>query len=314
MKRLGAVHSKHIWTCCGIFLLCAGLIKPAQDLLDRRFGDPGQEPDVLYFNSPSVLKRMALGYDRLLADFYWMRVIQYYGRRDEADKRPVRYRNLAALLDITTTLDPDLMDAYRAGSLFLAEADPVGAGQPQEALKLLDKGIRTHHQEWRLWYDKGFIYYMHLKDYSKAADAWQAGSRLANAPHFLGPLAAMSFTKGGSIEVALALWNDQYRESARADVRENARNHILSIEVARDIWSLEFLLEKHKAKTGVFPQSLQELVQGKKNNYRILDPLGTPYSYSSATGAVSLSSECKFKYLSVPHSYKEQLQSAITDR
>ena len=61
---------------------------------------------------------MALGYDRLLADFYWMRTIQYYGRRDEADKRPVRYKNLPTLLDITTTLDPDLMDAYRVGSRF----------------------------------------------------------------------------------------------------------------------------------------------------------------------------------------------------
>ena len=174
MKRLEAMHSRQVWIWGGIFLICAAMIKPAQDHVERRLGDPGQEPDQLYFNSPSVLKRMALSYDRLLADLYWMRVIQYYGRRDEADKRPVRYKNLATLLDITTTLDPDLMDAYRAGSIFLAEADPVGAGQPQEALKLLDKGIRTHPQEWKFWYDKGFIYYLYLQDYSRAGEAWRA--------------------------------------------------------------------------------------------------------------------------------------------
>ena len=125
---------------------------------------------------------MALGYERVLADFYWMRVIQYYGRRDEADKRPIRYKNLSTLLEITTTLDPGLLDAYRAGSLFLAEPDPVGAGQPQEALHLLDKGIHAHPQEWKLFYDKGFIYYWHMKDYKAAGEIWRAEVAFGSAP------------------------------------------------------------------------------------------------------------------------------------
>jgi tetratricopeptide (TPR) repeat protein len=313
MKRFGASNSKLFWICCAVFLISAALVKPAQDHLERRLGAPGPEPDLLYFNSPSILKRMALGYDRLLADFYWMRVIQYYGRRDEADRRMVRYRNLAALLDITTTLDPDLMDAYHAGTTFLAEPEPVGAGQPSEAIKLLEKGIRNHPQEWKLWYEKGFVYYLYLKDYPKAAESWQAGSRLENAPHFLGPLAAIAYTEGGALEVALALWNTQYRESTRADVKENARNHILSIEVAQDLWSLEYLVEKYQAKTGILPQSLQELVRGKKHSYRIVDPLGTPYSYNAVTGAVSLGEETKIRYLKLPYSYKEQFQSRIDE-
>jgi hypothetical protein len=313
MKRFGAVNSKPFWICCIIFLVSAALLKPAQDGLERRLVDLGPEPDLLYFNSPSVLKRMALGYDQLLADIYWMRVIQYYGRREEADKRPVRYKNLAALLEITTTLDPDLMDAYTAGTTFLSEPEPAGAGQPEEALKLLDKGIRAHPQEWRLWYEKGFVYYLYLRDYPNAGASWRAGSQLATAPYFLGPLSAAAFTKGGAIEVALALWKTQYRESSRADVRENARNHILSIEVAQDIWSLERLLEKYKAKTGKFPQSLQELAHGKKHDYKLEDPLGTPYSYNAATGAVSLGEATKIQYLSVPYAYKEQFLSRIDD-
>jgi tetratricopeptide (TPR) repeat protein len=313
MKRFGAVNSKYFWICCVIFLISAALLKPAQDGLERRLGDLGPEPDLLYFSSPSILKRMALGYDHLLADFYWMRVIQYYGRRDEADKRPVRYKNLAVLLDITTTLDPDLMDAYKAGTTFLSEPEPAGAGQPEEALKLLDKGIRGHPQEWNLWYEKGFVYYLYLKDYHQAGESWQAGSRLANAPYFLGPLSAAAFTRGGAIEVALALWKTQYQESGRADVRENARNHILSIEVAQDLWSLEFLLNKCKAATGKFPPSLQELVRGKKHNYSLEDPLGTPYSYDPVTGAVSLGAATKITYLNVPDTYKEQFQSRIDE-
>ncbi len=293
------------FSCFAAFIVCAALVKPVQDRLESRLAPPGQEPDLLYFSSPAVVKKMALGYDRLVADFYWMRVIQYYGRRDEADRRPVRYKNLSTLLDITTTLDPDLLDAYRAGSLFLSEADPIGAGQPEQALRLLDKGIRAHPQEWRLWYDKGFIYYLFLKDYRKAGEVWHSASRLASAPHWMEALAAASLSEGGAFETAKALWERQYRESTRADVRENARNHLISFQVARDIWSLELLLEKQRAETGSFPDSLRELVRGEPAKYKIVDPLGSPYQYNAATGAISLSPETKVRYLRVPDSYRE---------
>jgi tetratricopeptide (TPR) repeat protein len=310
MKGILAGRIRHGWFCCGIFLFCAVLIKPVQDRLEARVGGPGQEPDLLYFSSPAVVKKMALGYDRLLADFYWMRVIQYYGRRDEADKRPVRYKNLSTLLDITTTLDPDLLDAYRAGCLFLSEADPLGAGQPGEALKLLDKGIRAHPQEWRLWYDKGSIDYLFLRDYRAAGEVWREASRLPEAPHWMEPLAAITLSQGGAIEVAKALWEKQYRESNRADVRENARNHLLSIQVARDIWSLETLLDKCRARTGSFPASLEALVGGENARHRIVDPLGTPYQYNAATGAVSLGPDSKIRYLPVPDSYRQSLTTS----
>ena len=74
------------------------------------------------------------------------------------------------------------MDAYRVGAIFLADPDPIGAGQPHEALKLLDKGIRAHPQDWRLYYDKGFIYYSFLQDYRAAGETWLAASRLSSAP------------------------------------------------------------------------------------------------------------------------------------
>jgi hypothetical protein len=313
MNRVRTGHAGQGWVFIGSFLVCAALVKPAQDRLESRLVGPGQDPDLLYFSSPQVVKRMALSYDRLLADFYWMRVIQYYGRFDEADRRAVRYKNLSTLLDITTTLDPNLMDAYHVGSVFLGEPEPVGAGQPKEALRLLDKGIGAHPLNWRLRHGKGFVYYWYLSDYLKAGEVWQEASGLPSAPHWLQPLAAMALSKGGAMEVAEALWRSQYRESTRADVRENARNHLNSLEVARDLWSLELLVEKYRQKTGSFPPSLSDLVRGRRGKYRIVDPLGTPYRYNSATGAVALSPDTKVRYLAVPYSYKEQVQSAIAE-
>jgi len=202
---------------CGICLICAVLVKPVQDRFESRAGEPEPEPDLLYFSSPTAVKRMALGYENLLADFYWMRAIQYYGRREEADKRPVRFKNLHTLFDITTTLDPNLMDAYRTGSVFLGEPEPVGAGQPKEALKLLDKGISAHPQNWQLRYDKGFVHYLYLQDYKAAGEVWMAASKLPTAPYWMAGLAAMSLSKGGAVEVAIALWKRQYEEATRLD-------------------------------------------------------------------------------------------------
>ncbi len=304
-------NSRGAWLCYGVCLICAILIKPMQDHLELRRGESPPDPDILFFNSPAAIKKMALGYDNLLADFYWMRAIQYYGRREEAEKRPIRYKNLSTFLDITTTLDPDILDAYRAGSSFLSEPDPVGAGQPEEGIKLLDKGIRFHPLEWRLLFDKGFIYFWHLKDFRSAGKIWLSASGLPQAPHWIEGLAAMALSKGGAIETARALWQRQYEESDRADVRKNAGNHLISLQVAEELWTLEFLVEAFQKRTGALPRSLEELVRSQPGRYSTVDPLGTPYQYNPKTGILSLSPQSKVRYLEVPASYKELLRKKM---
>jgi tetratricopeptide (TPR) repeat protein len=300
--------SLSVRVCCGVCLICAALIKPVQDRVESRLGGFGQVDDLLYFSSPAAVRKMALGYDSLAADFYWMRAIQYYGRRDEADKRPVRYKNLSTLLDIATTLNPDLLDAYRSGSSFLAEPDPVGAGQPSEAIKLLDKGIREHPRDWRLLYDKGFIYFWFLKNFKTAGEIWLSAGRLPEAPHWLEGLAAMAFSKGGGLRVAVSIWERQLKESNQASIRENARNHLLSVQVARDLWTLEALVERHKQKHGYFPRNLRDTVRAQSRPLPLADPLGTPYQYDPETGSVGLAPESKVVYLEIPESYRPELR------
>src|SRR5208283_4195559 len=51
---------------------------------------------------------------------YWTRAVQYYGEKHRL--RQMNLELLWPLLDITTTLDPDLIVAYRFGSTFLSDA------------------------------------------------------------------------------------------------------------------------------------------------------------------------------------------------
>jgi tetratricopeptide (TPR) repeat protein len=307
-KRLGAL------LLCLASLGCLVLACPVQDRIERELRESGADPDLLYFNSPQMVRSLALGFDGLIADVYWMRAIQYYGRRDEADRRPVRYKNLAALLDITTTLDPDLLDAFRAGSNFLSEPEPIGAGQPEKALALLDKGIALHPDEWRLRFDKGMIYFWFLKDFQKAGQVWLEAYRRTGAPFWLEPLSAMALSKGGQIDAAIALWQRQYQESNRADVRENAKNHLMSFQVAEERWGLEYLIEKYRNETGSRPGKFEDLIRAGWLRTVPVDPSGVPYDYDPSNGEARLSPESKVRYLEVPETYKDAFLARLSGK
>ncbi len=60
--------------------------RPARCWCARLTACASDEPlqEVLYIPSPTVVKRMSLGYSGLLADIYWTRVVQYFGAKHKA--------------------------------------------------------------------------------------------------------------------------------------------------------------------------------------------------------------------------------------
>jgi len=312
MKGTLSIGAIQLILACAI---SAALMKPVQDRLDDRVGKSTKVLDLLYFGSSTAVKTLALGYDGLLADVYWMRAIQYYGRREEAQRRPVLYGNLAALLDITTTLDPHLLNAYRFGGVFLGEPEPMGAGQPQEAIRIIDRGIRAFPLEWHLRFDKGFIYFWYVSDYRKAGDVWLEASRVPGAPKWLEGLAAMGLSKSGAVETARMLWQRQYDEAERAEVKENARKYLLTMQIDEDCWTLEFFVEKFRKRFGRRPAMLQDLVSSGLLKDVARDPSRVPYRYDPASGRVRISPETKLGYLKkMPYDYRDPFLKKLEER
>src|SRR5205085_2766980 len=149
----------------------------------QRQTESTKDDDVLYIASGKTLKRMSLGYDGLLADLYWTRAVQYFGRRHHADE--TGYRLLGPLLRITSDLDPHLLPTYEYGSVFLAQRPPEGAGDPHAAVELVRTGITEYPDQWRLYSTLGFIYSSELKDYRSAAEAFRQGSQAPGAHPWL---------------------------------------------------------------------------------------------------------------------------------
>jgi tetratricopeptide (TPR) repeat protein len=229
---------------------------------------------VLYISSPKLLQRLSLGYNGLMADIYWTRVVQYYGGMHHAGGG--RYELLWPLLNITTQLDPHLTSAYQFGGTFLSAKPPNGAGVPAKAIELVEHGIRNNTDDWRLYYDLGFIYY-DLKDYRGAADAFERGSRVPNAHPFLKILAAQMAEHGGDLQTARMLWSATYQTTPDKDVRANAAAHLRAVQADIEVTELERLAEVYRQKAGHVPASFGEMVSTGLLRGMPTDPLGYDY-------------------------------------
>jgi tetratricopeptide (TPR) repeat protein len=231
--------------------------------------------DVLYISSPKIVKRASLGYDGLMACIYWTRAVQYFGQRFH--DRSLSYNELAPLLEMTTQLDPHLIVAYQFGASFLAPRPPFGAGEPERAIQLMEFGVRNNPQEWHLYYDLGFVYYMDLKDYAKAADAFERGSHVGSHP-FLKIMAAQMAQHAGEFDTARMMWNAAYQSSQDKLVRQNAVEHLRSLKVDEDITNLQSTVTRFGQKTGRLPYSMSELAAAEKWPGIPVDPEGNPYT------------------------------------
>ncbi len=231
--------------------------------------------DVLYIPSAKVLKRMSLGYNGLVADIYWTRAVQYFGWRHK--RRDTDYHLLYPLLDITTELDPQLLVAYRFGGTFLAQQPPDGAGQPDKAAELLERGIKANPDEWKLYYDLGFLEAMERQDYAAAASAFEKGSELPNAHPFLKIMAAQMAQHGGDLATARMMWQTTYATTEDPALRMNAEMHLKALEVDETVPKLEEAVRLFKEKTSKQPTTFFPLVQAGYLRHIPLDPLGRPY-------------------------------------
>jgi tetratricopeptide (TPR) repeat protein len=231
--------------------------------------------EVLFLSSPKVLKRASLGYDGLLADIYWTRAVQYFGGRHHAGAQS--YDLLYPLLDITTHLDPQLVAAYQFGASFLAPPPPDGAGQPERAIQLMEYGVQNNPNDWKLYYDLGFVYYMNLKDYRKAADAFDRGSKVPDAHPFVRLLAAQMAEHAGDFDTARMMWSATYQNSQDRLIRQNAIEHLRALRVDEDVTHLQEAVTRFGERTGRLPANMSELASAERLPGIPVDPDGHPY-------------------------------------
>ena len=283
MERARAARSR---TRMGWWLLLVTswlVVVPVRRGIDGRASESG---DALYWGSGESLRRLSLGYEGLLADIYWTQAVQYYGRQRLAESG--RFDLLGPLLQITTTLDPQLIAAYRFGAVFLAEKPPSGAGHPDQALHLLRRGIVANPDYWRFWQDLGFVYYWDLQDYAGASQAFRIGSERPGAGVWMRPLAAAVAAKGGELGTARLLWSEIYRHADNNQIRRSAQDHLAALAAQEDLARLNSLLIRYRERSGQPVRAFGEVVAAGLLSRVPVDPSGAPYVVNSG-GEAALS-------------------------
>jgi tetratricopeptide (TPR) repeat protein len=233
--------------------------------------------ELLYVRSPEAMKRMALSYDSLLADVYWIRAIQHYGNAKRSADAGRSYDLLYPLLDLTTSLDPLFNAAYQFGAIFLAEKPPAGPGQPEQAIALLQKGIKAQPDNWRLVQALGFVHYWWYEDYRTAAYWFDVAAKRPGAPVWMAPLAAVTLEQGGNRDASRQMWRSIVENEGDDWFRTEAIRRLQQLDAMDQLDALRRALGAYRSRTGRAPARWEDLVAARILREVPVDPLGLPY-------------------------------------
>ena len=272
-------------------LLVFGLFAVGTQVALAGMETPSMSTSVSWVRSPELVRRLTLGFNDLWADVYWIRAVQYFGATKLSTDKNKTYDRLYPLLDITTTLDPRFSIAYRLGAILLSEGYPNGAGNTDQAIALLEKGMREMPDKWQYPYDAGFVAYWWRKDLTTAAQWFQKAADVPGAPNWLRPLAANMVRERGDRQLARKLWYDLATTADHEWLREAGRRGLMQIEAEQVIEVLQPVVNQFYDRAGRFPASWDEMVAARLLRQTPVDPSGTDYVLDPVSGAIDVSPE-----------------------
>lgn len=255
---------------------------------------------LLYVQSPEFVRRAALSYKSLVADVYWVRAVQHYGQTKLSAAVDKNYDLLYPLLDLTTSLDPRFNIAYRFGAIFLAETFPAGAGRPDQAIALLEKGLREQPGKWEYAEDIGFVYYWWGQDYVQAAEWFKRAGDMPGAPNWLSAMAAVTLAKGGNRDSSRRLWTEVLSSADAAWLKDQARFRLSQLDAMDQIAALEGVVKLYQQRTGSPAASWFDLNRAGFLRGIPIDPERHPYQLDPSSGAVTLAKDSPLNPLPLP--------------
>lgn len=204
--------------------------------------------------NPGMAKCFTLGYDRFLADIFWLSFVQYYG--DWKACGAENYRYAPAYLRLIISLDPHFVRPYwfcafvLAGDMGQDKREAAAAALTRhdsqeymrliseyrnspgtiEAKKILDEGIKNNPGDWGIPYITGFSQYLFSRDYKEAARYYRIAARVPGAPAWLEKMAeVMDSGISSLIKLDAASWRNTYESAEDPSLKERARYELQKI-------------------------------------------------------------------------------------
>lgn len=242
--------------------------------------------------SGNTVRRMSLGFNGLVADWYWMRSLQYVGQKiidlpldTQLDSLgQLNLTLLAPLLDTATTVDPQFREPYLYAAVVLADVDP------ERAIQIMRKGIAANPSVWRFHQHLGYIYWKQ-KNFQAASETFSQGAAIQGAPAWMEAMKAKMLADGGSREVAREIYKRMFEQAEDPQVKEMARRRLLQLASLDQRDALRKVLSLYQTRAGRCPASWREIEVALRGMRFSLDSTGAPLD-PSGTQYVLVQSGC----------------------
>lgn len=240
----------------GIVVALALLTASARYGLREEARQLGEIRDPTWLPRGEIVRTASFGQRLLLADAYWLRLVQYVGETALL-KRP-RWEALYPLAEIVTDLDPRYGYAYQVAGSNLGGL----ARRYEEADRILLKGMRHLPDRWSLPLVMGINKFLYEEDYATAAKYVRRAAEVGNRPHLALLAANLSALADSDDEYETALrFLDQALENAGTD--ELKEELVVRRSRTATYWvlsRLEKAIAAYEQRRGHRPATLEDLV------------------------------------------------------
>lgn len=256
----------------------AALITRAREPARTTATQSGEEP--LYLN-PAAMKRLTLSFNGIAADWYWMKSLQYVGRKiityqdthvgnfELSELSELDLRLLPSFLKMSTTLDPQFIEPYLYGAVILPDLNE------HEAIALLKAGIAANPDKWRLHQYLGYIHWQ-LKDFEKASEVYAAGAKLPGAPPWMLAMSARMKAEGGAGQAAREMYARLYEGSDDVNVKRMVEKQLMRLDSLDEREKIRRVLSDYSTRSGRCALSWKEVNAAIRAAGLYLNAAGAP--------------------------------------
>jgi len=242
----------------------------AQNRLDREQALAFQQSGrLVIFPKPSVVRLASLGHKNLLADYYWLKTIQYLGACIMLKIKPMRLYRYAQFV---TDIDPKFFEAY----YYPAAVMIVDRISPEQTIALLEKGKKSLPDQGLIPALLGFSYYYFMHDNEQAAQNFDLAAKLRNYAGYA-ILAARIRGEEGSAEVSLDFLNQLTQDSKMSRWASEINQMIIGLGQHKQLALLNRLIDQYQSLKGQYPNRVSDLVKAGLISQIPQDPMGGNY-------------------------------------
>jgi hypothetical protein len=275
-ERSGSSRLATSLVIAAVFTTAAIVSSVLTPLIERARPDRFLRDEMVYFPSGTFLDEVSAGQDEILADYLWLRAIQYYGMHRQTDRQ---YQWAKHIFHVITALNPRFVEAYRFGGLVLAaDANDLAGG-----IDLLKRGFHANQDRWEIPFDLGFLQYLSHQDLLAAA-YFRRAAELPGASEQVKRFTAFAYRRGGDETAAQEMWI-QMRDTATNPVsREIADYALKDLELQKALGVLQAAADAYRGAENANARSVNDLVRAGLLDEVPNDPFGRGYFIDPASG------------------------------